>query len=299
MPESNETRWSLERMEVGGRLQELRTRTGLTLSQVARHPLLRERGVKLDATALSRLENGRRSISRETVDALLDSYEARAEERQEILALLTVDATRRRRPSLWRRHAAVLSPMQFEGYLTLEPRASRLRNYQPALIQGLLQTPDYARHVIERMRPDLSPADVRGLVDVRIDRQRKVEDGALTEFRALIDGSSLRRVIGGEAVMRAQLEHLLAASEQPRNTIRILPETVGCHPGLAGPFVLMSFPTVTREVVWVEIMDRSVYFEEPAEVDRYAQVFRDLWNRALEPDDTRAHLKKLIKEPSQ
>lgn len=292
------TPWSLERMEVGGRMQELRDRSGLTLGQVVRHPVLSQRDVKLDAAALSRLEHGQRRVSREEAEALLECYSASQKERDEILALLAVDTTRRRRPALWRRHAALLTPMQFEGYLTLEQRASRMRNYQPAVIQGLLQTADYARHVIEKMRPDLTPSQVRGLVDVRLDRQRKVEEGALREFHALIDEAALQRVVGTPAVMQGQLEHLLAAAEQERNTIRILPD-IGCHPGLAGPFVLMDLPTIAgevRQVVWIETMDRSLYFQEPAEVERYAEVFLDLWQMALTPDDTQARLKHMIKE---
>ncbi|WP_049564956.1 helix-turn-helix domain-containing protein [Streptomyces sp. SBT349] len=298
MAEMYGTPWSLERMEVGGRMQELRDRSGLTLSQVVRHPVLSQRGVKLDTAALSRLEHGQRGITREVAEALLECYSAGQGEREEILALLAVDTTRRRRPALWRRHSALLTPMQFEGYLTLEQRASRMRNYEPAVVQGLLQTPDYARHVIESMRPDLTSAQVRGLVDVRLDRQRKVEDGALTEFHALIDEGALRRLVGTPAVMRGQFEHLLATSGQDRNTVRILPD-IGCHPGLAGPFVLMDLPTIGREVreaVWIETMDRSLYLEDPVEVDRYAAVFLNLWQRALTPDDTRARLKCMIKE---
>lgn len=186
--------------------------------------------------------------------------------------------------------------MRFEGYLKLESHASVLRNYEPLLVQGLLQTPEYARRVIESMRTELKPVEVRGLVDVRMDRQRKIAEGALQEFQALIEESALRRVVGDRQVMRDQLEHLLTASEQSKNTIRILPDTIGCHPGLGGPFVLMSFPEATRDVVWVETMNRSMYFEEESDVDRYAEVFADLWERALEPGGTRVRLKKMIKE---
>ncbi|MFE7114466.1 DUF5753 domain-containing protein [Streptomyces sp. NPDC057654] len=301
MPDANKAPWSLPLSEVGRRLEELRERERLTLVTVTQ--MLSDRGVKTDAPALSRIEGGkRRRVAHELVEALLDCYRAEPEARQDILNLLSVDVTpagRRRRPALWRRHAGLLGPMQFEGFLKLEPRAALLRNYEPALVQGLLQTPEYAHYVIASMRPDLAPNDVRGLVDVRMDRQRKIAEGALREFQALIEQNALQRIVGDPCVMRGQLEHLLTAAEEPRNSIRILPNTIGSHPGLAGPFMLMSFPEATRDVVWVEIMSRSVYLEEEPDVDRYTEVFTDLWKRALSPADTRVRLKEMIKELHQ
>jgi transcriptional regulator with XRE-family HTH domain len=298
MPDANEAPWSLTLAEVGSRLEELREKRDLTLGSVVERLLTR--GIKTNVSSLSRIEGGKRhTVPGELVEGLLDCYGADAEERQDILGLLSVDTTpagRRRRPALWRRHSALLGPMQFEGYLKLEPRADLLRNYQPQVVQGLLQTREYAHHAIASMRPDLKPADVRGLVDVRLDRQQKITKGALQEFQALIEQGALRRQVGDRHVMRGQLERLLAASEEQQFSIRVVPDSVGCHPLLAGPFVLMSFPETTRVVLWVETMKRSVYFDEAQDVDPYTKVFTDLWERALNPADTRALLNKMIKE---
>lgn len=271
----------------------------MTQAEVARHHVLRSRGLRIDASALSRLERGRRrSVPRQLVDALLDCYEADQATRREILALIDADTSPvgRPRPALWRKHAALLSAMQFEGFLELEPRASALYNYEPFIIPGLVQTAHYARVVIERIRPDLKAAEVRALVEVRVDRQKKIAHGALCDFRALIEEDALRRPLGDDAVMREQLERLIAESERPEYAVRILPAGIGYHPGLAGPFVLMSFPEATRNVVWVETMSSSVYFDGEADAERYTEVFADLWERALEPGDTRARLKAMIKE---
>ncbi|MEU9254505.1 helix-turn-helix transcriptional regulator [Streptomyces sp. NPDC048270] len=301
MSDANEAPWSLTLSEVGKRLESLRENRDLTQVTVVR--LLGERGIKTDSSALSRIESGkRRTVPRELVEALMDCYQADVRSREQILDLLSVDATpagRRRRPALWRRHAALLGPMNFEGYLEQEPRASLLRNYEPELVPGPLQGERYALHAIARMRPELKPAAVQGLVDVRMDRQRKIADGALREFHALIEEGALRRIVGDQSVMRDQLEHLVRAEEDPQNSIRILPTSVGCHPGLAGAFMLMSFPEANRDVVWVETMNRSVYFEEEEDVDRYTEVFIDLWGRALDSATTRVRLKEMIKELSQ
>lgn len=298
MPEAK-TPWSLTLSEVGVRLEDLRERRGLTQGDVAGHEVLRRRAVKIDKSGLSRLESGqRRRVARELIQALLEVYRASESESSEILALLGADTTPagRPRPALWRRNAHLLGPMQFEGFLFMERRAAALRNYEGELWPGLCQTEDYAYIVIARMRPDLRPSEVQALVDVRMDRQQQVRAGALTDFRALVDERALRLVGDNPAVSRRQLERVLEESEDPRNSIRILPDTVGLHPGSAGPFVLMTFPEATRQVVWVETMVSSLYFDGEDHVQRYNSTFTDLWGRALDRDETRLRLKKRIKE---
>ncbi|MEU3657957.1 DUF5753 domain-containing protein [Streptomyces sp. NPDC032161] len=293
------TPWSLTLSEVGLRLEELRERRGLTQGDVAGHEVLSRRGAKIDKSGLSRLERGRRRrVARDLIEALLECYQANPTESSEILALLGADTTPagRPRPALWRRNASLLGPMQFEGFLKMERRAAELANYERDLWPGLCQIEDYARIVIARMRPELRPVEVKALVDVRMDRQQQVREGALKGFRALVDESALLDSIGDRSVSRRQLERILAESEEPRNTIRILPDAVGLHPGSAGAFVLMTFPEAAREVVWVETMVSSVYFDGEEDVQRYTEAFTNLWERALDPGKTRMRLKEKIKE---
>ncbi|MEU9339370.1 DUF5753 domain-containing protein [Streptomyces sp. NPDC048290] len=148
------------------------------------------------------------------------------------------------------------------------------------------------------LRTDLPAEKIDGLCDVRLYRQRAFAEDCPRELDALIDESALRRTIGGPGVMREQLEHLLAASESPGTTIRILPAEAGGHPGLAGPFVIMTFPEAThaRDIVWIETLSTSVYLDQETEVARYTDVFTRLWDRALDPARTRSHLREQIQE---
>ncbi|MEU8779084.1 helix-turn-helix transcriptional regulator [Streptomyces sp. NPDC048606] len=301
MPEAK-TPWSLTLSEVGLRLEQLRERRGLTQGDVARHEVLRRRGVKIDASGISRLEHGRRRrVARDLVAALLEAYGAGDAESSEILALLGADTTPagRPRPALWRRNAHLLGPMQFEGFLLMERRAAKISNYEGELWPGLCQTEEYAQLVIARMRPDLRPSEVKVLVDVRMDRQQLVRAGALDDFRALVDERALRVIGDDPTVSRHQMERVLQETEDPHTTIRILPDTIGLHPGSAGPFVLMAFPEAARQVVWVETMVSSLYFDGDADVQRYSTAFTNLWDRALDPAETRQRLKKRIKELEQ
>ncbi|MFD4830639.1 helix-turn-helix domain-containing protein [Streptomyces uncialis] len=299
MPEQKQAPGSVALREVGRRLERLRLRGGFTL--VAAASRCQEQGLRSDASALSRIENGRRrTVPRDLVTALLDLYQAGERDRTEVMEFLAPATSpgRRQRPPLWRRHGELLEAMKFGNFLELEAQATLLRNFELAVIPGLLQTAEYARHAITAFRPDLTSEKIDGLCDVRLHRQRALADGPARELHALIDGSALHRTIGSPAVMREQLEHLLAASEAPATTIRILPTAVGGHPGLAGPFVIMTFPEAThaRDIVWIETLSTSVYLDQETEVARYTDAFTHLWNQALDPAHTRNHLKEQIQE---
>lgn len=293
MPQMTRTPRSVARSQLGARLRELRERADLTLAEAAHQ-------VQVDPGTISRVENGVRGVKPKTAERLLDCYGVRdTAVRGEVLELIRVDESRRRRPTWWKRHHEVLSPTQFDGYLALEANASSLRNYEPLLIPGLLQTPEYAHEVITGMRPELRPAQVKQLIDIRMSRQHRIAESGTTTLSALIDEAALLRPVGGQAVMKNQLQRLVEASDQPHTTIRLAPFSLGPHPGTAGSFMLMGFPGATRDVVWVETMNRSVYFEEETEVERYAEAFTNLWERALTPEDTRARLKAMTKELQQ
>jgi transcriptional regulator with XRE-family HTH domain len=290
MPETTRSPHSVARSQLGALLAELRVRAELTLSEAAAT-------AKTDAGSLSRVERGQRGLKPETAERLLDCYQVHdATIRNEVLELLRVDSARRRRASWWQRHREVLSPTQFDGYLALESSANSLRNYEALLVPGLLQTHAYAREVIASMRPDLSATKVQELVAVRMARQAKVLGSGEKEFFALIDEAALARTVGGTETMREQLGALLQAAQLPRTTVRLLPLAFGAHPGLAGAFVVMSFPVPARDVVWVETMKRSLYFEEQEDAELYTNVFETLWQQALTPEATHLHLEKLIKE---
>ncbi|WP_435059248.1 helix-turn-helix domain-containing protein [Streptomyces sp. bgisy060] len=300
MSHGNEPPGSLALREVGVLLRQLRERRDLTQGDVAERLGRHDPPFRLDGTAVSRIEKGRRKrLALDLVTALLDCLEAEPAERREVMAFLPADPTPSSpRPALWRRNADLLGPMRFEGFLALERRAWGEDNYEPRIVPGLLQTREYAEYVIPRMREGLPSAHVKGLVDIRMDRQVRVADGALRQFRALLDEEGLRTTIKDKEILKAQLERLLLESENPRNTIRVLSKTVDCHPGTSGAFALMHFPEPSRSVVWLENMVSSGYFDEPQYTDAYTSAFNGLWQRAFDPEDTRLLFKKMIKELS-
>ncbi|MFF8638996.1 helix-turn-helix domain-containing protein [Streptomyces pilosus] len=280
---------SVYRRQLAARLRQLREAAGLTLTEVAEQ-------IEVNQGSLSRIETGERGTTPVLVRALLDCYTVTDDRvRNDVLDLVRADKEQQK--PWWRKYSTVLTPTRYDGYLALETGATALANYQPLLIPGLLQTEDYARAVITQMRPDLTSDQTEALVKVRMQRQENRLSGERpAELRAVLDEAVLHRVIGSPAVMRQQFAHLIQAGAQPNVTIQLLPFSAGAHPGLYGPFVILTFPQPTTPLVWLESPNNSVYLESESDIQNYTDTFDQLRASALSPDETRTRLTRTTEE---
>jgi hypothetical protein len=90
--------------------------------------------------------------------------------------------------------------------------------------------------------------------------------------------------------MRAQLQHLIEVSTRPNTplTLQVLPLSVGAHPGMNGPFVVLEFHSPTDPpMVYLETATDGLYLEEPPDIERYTLRFNHLVARALGPGESR------------
>ncbi|MFI7430912.1 Scr1 family TA system antitoxin-like transcriptional regulator [Micromonospora sp. NPDC049836] len=133
------------------------------------------------------------------------------------------------------------SPTWFLPWQGYEQQAIRLRNFEPCLIPGLLQTEEYARAIVSAggvHRLDR----VEQVLAVRMSRQDLLRRAEPPDCVFVIDESALRRPVGGPAVMDRQLGHLLEAAELPQVRLHVLPLEVGAHISMGGGFVLAELP---------------------------------------------------------
>jgi hypothetical protein len=279
---------SVYRRQLSAQLKELHEQSGKTLAEVGQV-------IEVNQGSLSRIMNGDRGTSPVLVKAMLDCYGVTDPAvREDILDLVRADQAQRQK--WWRKYSAVINTTQYGGYLELEQSATSLRSYEPQLIPGLLQTPEYARQVITAMRVDLDAKQVDALVDVRMKRQALLARDDAPKLWAVIDEAALRRISGAPTVLKGQVEHLLDLEPRTNITLQLLPFDAGFHPGLYGSFMLMGFPEPNPDVVWVENLTNSVYFEGSEDVGRYTEVFDHLRATALGPPETRSRIKDMIKE---
>jgi transcriptional regulator with XRE-family HTH domain len=141
---------------------------------------------------------------------------------------------------------AVLPPW-FEPYVELEKTATIIRSFQSQVMPGYLQTEDYARAMLAAVRPE----NLEDLVSGRMERRRVLEREDRPYVWLILDELALYRVMGGPAVMAAQLTELLEAASHPRTVVQIVPKDVAAHAGLAGPFTLLNLAN-GEQVLWVD-----------------------------------------------
>jgi transcriptional regulator with XRE-family HTH domain len=263
---------TVRRRRLASELRRLRDQAQLTIEDVAE---------KLDCSSskISRIETGHVGVTPRDTRELLNLY-AVEPDRLEALVHLAKEA---RKKGWWHTYNEVFTG----AFVGLEAETSSLRTYQALLVPGLLQTEDYMRAVIRAALPDGTEAHVEKRVQARLARQRLLADVDPPWYWAVIDEAVLCRSVGGPAVMRAQLNWLIARAMLPHVTIQVLPFQAGAHAGMEGAFLIMGFPEqADPDVVYVDNTTAGIYLEEPSEILRYTLMFDHLRAAALAPDAT-------------
>ena len=101
-----------------------------------------------------------------------------------------------RQPGWWHSFRDVL-PNPYEVHIGLEAGAASIRNFEPSVVPGLLQTADYARETFRNGPIELDPDGVERLVEVRLARQKILTRDNRPRLWAVIDEAVIRRVVGG------------------------------------------------------------------------------------------------------
>lgn len=278
---------TVHRRQLGAELRRLREVAGLRMEEVAK-------ALDCSHTRLSRIETGKGGAVAKPADVrtLCELYGVSDDRQvQMLLDMLSVVSQQR---GWWEAFEGIL-PSGLEVYVGLESDARTERAWEPLLVHGLLQTPDYARALIQAARLH-RPGDIDDLVQVRAERKKLLTrpQNAL-ELWAVLDEAVLRRPVGGPEVMRDQITHLREMAEVPNVTIQVFPFGKGAHPGLAGAFALLEFET-DPIVVYVDSPAGNLYLEKPRDVRRFVQTFDLLRAAALDPDESTAHLESAARE---
>jgi Domain of unknown function (DUF5753) len=122
----------------------------------------------------------------------------------------------------------------------LEAGAASIRNFEPVVVPGLLQTADYAREIFRNGPIELDPDGAERLVEVRLARQEILARDDRPRLWAVIDEAVIHRVVGRVSVMRGQLRHLADSAQQGKTTIQVVPYRAGAHAGTIGAFVILD-----------------------------------------------------------
>lgn len=276
---------TVRRRELGALLRRLREEKGMSVKQVTEH-------LMCSPSKISRIETGQRGATLRDVRDLCDLYGVTDQAERDRLMTLAKEG---KQQGWWQSY-----DLPYSNYVGLEAEAVTASGFHSSVVPGLLQTADYARAVHEAAIPEVSaPALTSKVVDQRVEARIRRQD-LLTKEKPLnlsivMDEAVLHRVVGGPAVMSAQLQHLLNMTVLPNATIQVIPYDIGAHPALESTFYILDFDEAVPSVIYVEGLVGWIYLERTEDINRYRRVFERLSSIALSPEESVKLMAKIKK----
>ncbi|WP_434438597.1 helix-turn-helix domain-containing protein [Lentzea sp. E54] len=260
---------SFRHNHVSSTLRALRKERGLSCKEVAS-------ALGFSEAKVSRMETGDRGLDADDVAAVLGFLRAPLQPRQELMALVRSGHTKN-----WQEIHGQL-PSNWKEIIYFERRAEAVFNYQPLLIPGLAQTPEYARITLRGVTDGLTADQIETLVASRMGRQ--VVIGRI-KIHLLIDEMALRRRLDDPAMMADQLRHLRALAKRRNVIVQAVPHDAPAHPGLDGALLILDFGD-EGTLIQVEGRNTNTFLEESVHVRGAKTAWSKIHSVALSPDES-------------
>lgn len=248
---------SFRHRRVSTELRELRLKRGLSCRDVSE-------AIGVSESKISRMETGERGLYADDVAAVLGFLRAPLQLRQELVALVRDGQTRN-----WHEIQPTNLPGNWSNLIRFESEATALHSYEPVLIPGLAQTPEYSRILLSGLLDDVSEQELEALVATRMSRQVVL---GRTAVHLMVEEVALRRHFGDPGMLRDQLSHLRALGQRRRVTLQVVPFSAPVHPGLDGSFTILDFADQTS-LIYQEGRYASSFLEE----DRHIESAKFVW----------------------
>lgn len=259
-----------DRQSLATALRDLRRASGLSGERLARR-------CDMSQSKVSRIENGRLLPSVVDVDRLLRGLGVDQATSAELLALARIANTEYQdvRASVRRG----LHHRQRE-LAALEADAREMRHFLPALITGLLQTPEYMRAA---MNTPVEPAagDTATAIAIKLGRQAILHDKS-EHFEFLLTETVLRWQLSEPSVMAVQLDRLVSLSWLPNIRIGVLPFGIQVSDGPYHTFVIYD-----DHIVSIELFTGQLVLRDPKDIDHYHALASFFSGHALWKDAAR------------
>lgn len=244
----------------GAELRYYRERGGLTLGELAEK-------LHIELSFLARIEQGERRFDPELAAALDE--------------LLDTGGFFSRNISAGR---SAPNPDRLTPLADWERLAATIKEWDAALVPGLLQTDAYAAAVADTYAPLLSDRPTRYRWEARLSRTPVLHDPHGPRYLVVLGETALRRALGGPATMAEQLHGIATLVRRQRITVRVLPLGATPHPtGTDGALRLMTYADETPTLHFTT-HDTGTHYTDPGAVN-LAHLTHDLLCAAALPPD--------------
>lgn len=236
--------------------------------------------VGMSQPKISRIERGKGAADPEDVatlaralganDSVVQSLMERAEQLHD-------------RMTDWRPTSGGLAGRQ-KIMLGWESDATVIRDFQPAVLPGLLQTSGYAKAALEsfqRVAPlasdDLTETAILAAVSARVSRQEALAVPSKS-FTFVITEAVLKNQLGSPVVMLGQVEHLHdTAAQRPNVRLKVIPD--GAPTDLPP---MHGFSLFDDKLVEIDVYNTGLISRSSRDSESYRRVFDSFESSAVE-----------------
>lgn len=260
---------------LGRELRRLRTDRGLTQEEAARLLTSSQQRV-------ARIESGDIKPRPRDVLEILVAYEVPhdSDPGRGLLAM----ARELREAGWWQRLNTL--PARYVTYIAYEAEASELRNFEPTLIPGLLQTRAYAEEV-SRVGRETEQEEISQRVEAQMKRQEVLTvRQAPLRLHAIVTEPALMLEVGNADLMREQLQHLAKVAALPNVTVQVLRLAAGAHLAVHGGFEILTFDGGDPPLGYIETLAGELFLESTEEIRRLTTVYDHLKSLAMSPRES-------------
>lgn len=268
----------VRRLRLADELRTLRTSKGLTHEQLAKR-------IGQSRAQISRLENGH-VADQDDVMRILDALGVE-DDRWTTIMTIAREAGER---GWWESNKAMGDRQAL--YANLEAGATSIREFQMTFIPGLLQTPEFTRARIEAEQEPGSKLSYSPdkAIEARLGRQRMLRRPGGPTYHLVLDELAVRRPTAPDEVVKAQLYHMAATvNGNSKYTIQVLPfdaEIAGYNVPRSAFSIYDFIDEGDPNVVAVDNLTEDMMLTDAAPVRRYVELFDQLAEAALTPEDS-------------
>jgi len=272
-----------QRVRLGTRLRELRASRFRSGSALARH-------LGWQQTRVSKLELGSQLPSPDDLDTWVTATGAGPEVRVELGDLLTQARIEYR---VWgdAYSSGAIATVQAE-IAALEAEATVIREYQPAMMPGLVQTPAYARELLSipggAILTGATATSIEALVTERVKRQELLYQPG-RHIQVILGEAALWTHFGTLDTLRGQLDRLIVLSGLASIELSVLPVA---QPSPIMP--LAGFSIHDNDTVFVETLTGEQRLTDPGEVAAYTKMFELLRDATAAGPDAVALIQRIV-----
>jgi transcriptional regulator with XRE-family HTH domain len=255
-------------------LRRARTQASMTQKEVAD-------ALDWSQSKVLRIEGGQVAISTTDLKALLQLYKIEDNDLVEKLASIA----RQSKKQPWSQYSDVISD-DVARYFGYEASASIIRQFEPLIVPGLLQTEGYTRALL-KLAYHLDDNTTSRHIEARRERQELLERESPPEMFFMVGEAVVHQLVGGREATREQLRHLIDLSQGPHTSIQVMPFVADAYVGMKGPFAVLEFPEDgPPDVLYLEGQS-AMYVEDEKQTNQYLNYFWELESAALDRGTSR------------